>query len=337
MADNLFKRGRIYWGRIIQAGVEHRRSLQTGDRVEARKRLEAWRKELSHQAYFGEARHTWAEAVLKWTTEVLHKNVKPRTAARYLTSIRVLDPFWGDLYLDQIDQGRVAKLISARGKVATNATVRRDLTAASSVLSAAVGWGWRLDNPAKTFDRSIIRERRDPIYIPTDEQIDAFVAACPDNLARMVRFLAETGMRLREAGTLEWRDVRGSQVTLVRTKTNRPRTLNLATPGGDAHGTLHGTARHMTAKWVFWHDDGQPYRNLSTRLCTIGKRIKKDFTVHSLRHAFAVRWLRNGGDIYKLQKHLGHSSIKTTEIYLGHVELDHGTNHGTEASVSQEK
>jgi site-specific recombinase XerC len=38
-----------------------------------------------------------------------------------------------------------------------------------------------------------------------------------------------------------------------------------------------------------------------------------------LRHRFAIRWLRNGGDIYHLSLHLGHTSINTTEVYLGHL------------------
>ena len=46
------------------------------------------------------------------------------------------------------------------------------------------------------------------------------------------------------------------------------------------------------------------------------------FRIHDLRHAFAVRWLEAGGNIYRLQKHLGHSSIKTTEGYLDHVPED---------------
>jgi site-specific recombinase XerD len=40
---------------------------------------------------------------------------------------------------------------------------------------------------------------------------------------------------------------------------------------------------------------------------------------NDLRHRFAIRWLRNGGDIYHLSLHLGHMSIKTTEVYLGHL------------------
>lgn len=37
---------------------------------------------------------------------------------------------------------------------------------------------------------------------------------------------------------------------------------------------------------------------------------------HTLRHTFAVNFLRDGGDIYKLRRLLGHSSIVMTERYL---------------------
>jgi integrase len=42
---------------------------------------------------------------------------------------------------------------------------------------------------------------------------------------------------------------------------------------------------------------------------------------HTARRTFARRWYENGGDLKKLQLYLGHSSIKTTEIYIG-VEDD---------------
>ena len=40
------------------------------------------------------------------------------------------------------------------------------------------------------------------------------------------------------------------------------------------------------------------------------------FTFHHLRHRYAVDYLKGGGSIYDLQQQLGHSSVKTTEIYL---------------------
>ncbi|MEK6882407.1 MAG: tyrosine-type recombinase/integrase, partial [Nanoarchaeota archaeon] len=48
--------------------------------------------------------------------------------------------------------------------------------------------------------------------------------------------------------------------------------------------------------------------------------IKKDVTVHSLRHSRATHWLDNGVDIRKIQVALGHKRVTTTEIYT-HVSI----------------
>jgi integrase len=271
-------------------------------------------------------------------------------------SLRVLLPILRDLYVDQIDRKQVAKVVSERKRQsATNATIKRDLTAMSRVLSACCAWGWRDDNPAKDFDRTIVRERRDPITLPLDKDIDAAIALCPGNLARLARFAQLTGMRQEEIASLEWSQIRrkAKVLDLTNTKTSRPRSVPL---DDRALGTIDGTPESPLTKAVFWHETAERgasgaidrgagrYLNISSRFAGIVaagvKRgfVSRAFRFHDLRHWYAVDYLRRGGNIYDLQQILGHTSIKTTEIYLRYLtpkEIDfamHGP-HRTRHSV----
>jgi integrase/recombinase XerD len=44
--------------------------------------------------------------------------------------------------------------------------------------------------------------------------------------------------------------------------------------------------------------------------------IDKDITPHTLRHTFATDFIRQGQNVMKLKKILGHSDISTTQIYV---------------------
>ena len=46
------------------------------------------------------------------------------------------------------------------------------------------------------------------------------------------------------------------------------------------------------------------------------------FRFHDLRHLHAVEYLKVGGSLYDLSKRLGHTSVKTTEIYLDFLTAD---------------
>lgn len=329
MPGNLYRRGRIWWGRVQVAGREHRRSLRTHDRAEAKKRLAEWIKEASHTRFHGEPRLTWKAASLRYTTEAAG-SVKPDTMKRYISSFAQVDGILGEMYVDEITRRTVGKIISTgRQRGATNATIRRDLTAVSRVLALCVAYGEREDNPAKEFDKEVIRERRSPRRLPEPDQVRAYAAACHGNLRHLVMLLWQTGMRLEEAVGLERGQIRihDAVIDLHETKTDAPRAVPLSDA---AVGTITGTpiwsppvAPIGRKRWVFWHGQGERYLNASSNLQQVRRRLKIAWTVHDLRHLFAVEYLRERrGSIYDLQQALGHSSIRTTEIYLKYLTAD---------------
>jgi integrase len=150
-------------------------------------------------------------------------------------------------------------------------------------------------------------------------------------LAALYATAAMTGMRAGELAGLRRRDIdferRQIQVARAydgrRTKSGRVRYIPLM----DA---LAPTLRRWLATnpmdVVFPTERGTPMQPSDRRFQeafhrTLRRAGLPRIRFHDLRHSFAALWLGGGGDIYKLSRILGHSSVQVTERY-SHLARD---------------
>lgn len=90
----------------------------------------------------------------------------------------------------------------------------------------------------------------------------------------------------------------------------RPRLLK--DPGQDDHVFLSRTGRPLSSSDV--------QRRLSRYLAKAG--VPQGTSPHTLRHSFATHLLEGGADLRVIQEMLGHSSLRTTQVYT-HVSAAH--------------
>ena len=128
------------------------------------------------------------------------------------------------------------------------------------------------------------------------------------------------GLRAAEAVALQPADIDSDRMLIrVRGKGRRERDTLLAREALDALRAYQD--RHQPGTWLFpGQKAGSPVvTNTVGKVFAKAKQkaeIHKPASVHSLRHSFATHLLDAGVDLFHIQKLLGHSSVKTTTIYL---------------------
>lgn len=337
--DNLFRRGEIWWLRATVNGKEFRESLRTSDVKAARRLRDKRLKQIKADIWHGEDQVSWGDAVLAWAHHSAGQ-IAPKTAKRYAVSLQQCLPHMEGKTVREIDGKTISSLIASRKRMgATAATIRRDLTAISRVLVYAESRDWREGNPTLS-KRRILEERRDPIELPQPGSIALLLESSSSRFAALVKAAQLTGCRQDELVTAEWRRYDQKAGTLeVIGKGNKRRTIELS-----SSASAHFSAQPHTlgSPLIFCRESGEPFTQAASDFCHFRRLIEKTdksfhrFRFHDLRHLFAVEALRSGAmDIYTLSRHLGHTSVKTTEIYLEFltpkeaVEAKHGSAQNT--------
>jgi site-specific recombinase XerD len=197
-------------------------------------------------------------------------------------------------------------------------TINTELNTIRATLNRAVSLNYLARNPCREVKK--LKSPRKQVRFLSTEEIHKLLQAGSGRMGPIIEVLLYSGLRRDELTHLTWADVDLQRRILTvqakdgwHPKDYEARHIPMAPR---LHELLKSRPRGES--WIFATRSGGPhaghilsrdFRKL-VKLCGI-----KGASLHTLRHTFASHLVMNGTDIYTVQKLLGHSSIKTTEIY----------------------
>lgn len=247
-----------------------------------------------------------------------------KTQKTYKTAFREFIRVLGDKSLQSIGMRDIETFLALKKEEASGWTARKYFISLSSAFEKALQWELIKENPFRK-----VKKPKPADVAPTffsDNEFRLFLSVVDDcNFRDLALTAILTGMRMGELIALRWSDIDfESRVILVQnsdtftTKSKKNRSLDM---GDDLIEVLQTRKENVRIKCetVFYDDQGRPLKEgtVSQKFKRYVRkaRLNDKLHFHSLRHTFASALIKEGVPIYSVSRLLGHSSVRTTEIY----------------------
>ncbi len=274
-------------------------------------------------------------AATEWYQNRIEPRLSPKSKEAYQGSRdKYLVPLLGDCLIGSITKGHADAYLKilTEGKLKPK-TLNRHLMVLKQVLKYSFEQGWIPQNPLFGFKQVTCSEQA--IDFLSEAEVNSVLTCNFGQAIYPLLLLAiNTGMRLGEICGLCWDQVNFKSRQLVvrrtmsskglreTTKTNRIRHVPM---NDQVFILLERLSMQRTSDFVCLNEKGSSWDvNHSARWFRIAlekARVRK-VRFHDLRHTFASHFMMNNGNIYDLQKILGHSDMKMTMKYA-HLSPEH--------------
>lgn len=203
---------------------------------------------------------------------------------------------------------------TSSGKNLSSSSVSSYFSKFRACLKKAVKEKVILSNPCDEVSTPrVVENKRE--YLTMDELKAVAKAECRyEVLKRAFLFSCLTGLRWSDIQKLQWSEVQqsndGWRIVFHQKKTKGLQYLDISDQARSYLGEP-GKANER----VFTGLKYSSYMNVALQQWMLRAGITKSITFHCARHTFAVLQLSLGTEIYTLSKLLGHSELRTTQIY----------------------
>lgn len=239
---------------------------------------------------------------------VLKDGKRRLSRLRYIANL-MGDPLARQMGASQFSQYRAMRL--EQGSSENNCN--RELSYIKALFNELIRHDeWRQDNPVANV-RKIKFDEKDMRYL-NKEEIGWLLAACKESkstsLYKVVEICLRTGARWGEANSLSPNDIKiedeRAWICFEGTKSGKVRTIPVEP---DFARYIRGS---QIGRGVLFKDCLSAFRRALEKT---NIDLPAGQATHVLRHTFASHYMMNGGDLLKLQKLLGHSTVVMTMRY----------------------
>lgn len=300
----LYRRGKVWWMSFVYRGRQIRKSTETTDKRIAEKIYHKVVTEVVEGKWFerlpGEEK-TFREMMEKYLEEHVPKLRSQKSFKGYAEK---LISILGDYPLAEITPRVINEYKQKRRRDGLKpASINRELATMKKAFNLAIKeWEWVKENPVSKVSMEEENNQRD-CWLTIEEE-EKLLNACPEWLRELVIFALNTGMRLGEIISLEWKgvDLFRKTITVFNSKNKEPRTIPI---NETVFEMLKNKAKVRSIKTdlVFYSNNHSMLLKTSIDHA-LKKALKKagieGFRFHDLRHTFATRLVQSGVDLYKV-------------------------------------
>jgi len=262
------------------------------------------------------------EALEEFRASLVSVGYSEKTVKAYATAIKKFAEHVGNVKVREVTQADVqswiTKSLAAKKSGEDRKKAMNTMHYYTIFLRRFMRWAGRGD----IFVPIIRKSGSSEPHVITEEELEALNEACRDDLDRLIiNLLFETGVRASELLEIRAKDVdiESGEITLRSAKYGKARTVFLGPK------SMELVSRALKRLKPSDRLVGLTYWGLYKRLKRIAARASVDVSSvrpHAFRHTFATVSLKRGINLSALQKILGHSDIKTTQIYLHLLKED---------------
>lgn len=166
----------------------------------------------------------------------------------------------------------------------------------------------------------------------SDDELRELLALAGTRDKAILLLLLDTGLRVSEAAGIRFRDLRPDGAIKVMGKGAKERLVPVGTSSRRAIGRyLAERGRGEPDEPVFLAESGTglTFHGIQQILKRLKARagLERRCSPHTFRHTFAHNYVVNGGDVFSLQRILGHTSLDMVRRYVALADTDVASRH----------